>query len=69
MVGQRENYIFPKSTVDDITAGVFRRDSPPTRNWGSICSGGESYSMLASMEGNAVQAFSKGNNLLPYCVA
>jgi hypothetical protein len=25
--------------------------------------------MLASMEGNVVQAFSKGNNFLPHCVA
>jgi hypothetical protein len=49
-------------------ARVFRSDSPPTRSRRSIGSGGESSSMLTSVEGNAVQAFSKGNNFLPHCV-
>jgi hypothetical protein len=39
-------------------ARVFRRDSPPTRSRRSMGSGGESSSMLKSVEGNAVQAFS-----------
>jgi hypothetical protein len=51
------------------TPRVFRRDSPPTRSRRSIVSGGESSSMLTSIEGNAVQTFSKGNNFLPHCVA
>jgi hypothetical protein len=41
---------------EDI-AGVFRRDSPPTWSRRSAGSGGESSSMLTSVEGNAVQAF------------
>jgi hypothetical protein len=48
---------------------VFRRDSPPTRSRRSTGSGGESSSMLTSVEENAVQAFSKENNCLPHCVA
>jgi hypothetical protein len=36
-------------------ARVFRRDSPPTRSRRSEGSGGESSSMLTSVEGNAVQ--------------
>jgi hypothetical protein len=44
-------------------------DSPPTRSRGIIGSDGESSSMLTNVEGNAVQAFSKGNNFLPHCVA
>jgi hypothetical protein len=36
-------------------ARVFRRDSPPTRSRRSIGSGGESSSMLTSVEGNAVK--------------
>jgi hypothetical protein len=36
-------------------ARVFRRDSPPTRSRRSTGSGGESSSMLTSVEGNAVQ--------------
>jgi hypothetical protein len=39
-------------------ARVFRRDSPPTRSRRSTGSGGESSSMLTSVGGNAVQAFS-----------
>jgi hypothetical protein len=39
-------------------ARVFRRDSPPMRSRRSEGSGGESSSMLTSVEGNAVQAFS-----------
>jgi hypothetical protein len=39
-------------------ARVFRRDSPPTRSRRSTGSGGESSSMLTSVEGKAVQAFS-----------
>jgi hypothetical protein len=38
-------------------ARVFRRDSPPTRSRRSEGSGGESPSMLTSVEGNEVQAF------------
>jgi hypothetical protein len=45
-----------------VTTRVFRPDSPTTRSRRSNGSGGESASMLKSMEGNAVQAFSKGNN-------
>jgi hypothetical protein len=44
-------------------ARVFRGYSPPTQSR-SICSGGESSGMLTSIE-----AFSKGNNFLPHCVA
>jgi hypothetical protein len=33
---------------------VFRRDSTPTRSRRSTGSGGESFSMLTSVEGNAV---------------
>jgi hypothetical protein len=40
------------------TARVFRRDSPPTRSRRNTGSGGERSSMLTSVEGNAVQAFS-----------
>jgi hypothetical protein len=40
------------------TARVLRADSPPTRGRRSIGSGGESSSMLTSVEGNAVQASS-----------
>jgi hypothetical protein len=36
-------------------ARVFRRDSPTTRSRRSTGSGGESSSMLRSVEGNAVQ--------------
>jgi hypothetical protein len=36
-------------------ARVFRRESPPTRSRRSTGSGGESSSMLTSVEGNAVQ--------------
>jgi hypothetical protein len=36
-------------------ARVLRADSPPTRGRRSIGSGGESSSMLRSVEGNAVQ--------------
>jgi hypothetical protein len=39
-------------------ARVLRADSPPTRGRRSIGSGGASSSMLTSVEGNAVQAFS-----------
>jgi hypothetical protein len=41
-----------------VKLGVFRPDSPPTRSRRSTGSGGESSSMLTSVEGNAVQAFS-----------
>jgi hypothetical protein len=40
------------------TRAVFGRDSAPTRSRRSTGSGGESSSMLTSMEGNSVQAFS-----------
>jgi hypothetical protein len=36
-------------------ARVLRADSPPTRGRRSIGSGGESSTMLTSVEGNAVQ--------------
>jgi hypothetical protein len=51
------------------TARVLRAESPLTRGRRSIGSGGESSSMLTSVERNAVQVFSKGNNFLPHCVA
>jgi hypothetical protein len=38
-------------------ARVFRRDSPRTRSRRSTGSGGESSSMLPTVEGNAVQSF------------
>jgi hypothetical protein len=38
-----------------VIARVLRADSPPTRGRRSIGSGGESSSMLTSVEGNAVQ--------------
>jgi hypothetical protein len=38
-----------------IIAQVLRADSPPTRGRRSIGSGGESSSILTSVEGNAVQ--------------
>jgi hypothetical protein len=41
---------------------VFSLDSPATRSRGSIGSGGESSSMLTSVEGNAVQAFCTRKN-------
>jgi hypothetical protein len=41
---------------------VFSPDSPATRSRGSIGSGGESSSMLTSVEGNAVQAFCTRKN-------
>jgi hypothetical protein len=54
-----------KLVLTCITIIVFSPDSPAT--WSrSIGSGGESSSMLRSVEGNAVQAFSKGNNFLPH---
>jgi hypothetical protein len=37
------------------TARVFRSDGPPMRSRRSIGSGGESFSVLISVEGNAVQ--------------
>jgi hypothetical protein len=43
--------------TDGGKARVFRRDSPPTRSRRSTGSGGESSSMLTSVERNAVQAF------------
>jgi hypothetical protein len=38
-----------------LTAHVFRSDSPPARSRRSIGSGGESSSMLTSVEGSALQ--------------
>jgi hypothetical protein len=58
----------PRPTPQYIKDRVFRSDSPPTRSRRSIGSGGESSSMLTSVEGNAVQAVSKGNHFLPHCV-
>jgi hypothetical protein len=45
----------PNSGYTLIIARVLRADSPPTRSRRSIGSGGESSSMLTSVEGNAVQ--------------
>jgi hypothetical protein len=54
-----------ETVSSSCTARVFRRDSPPTRSRGSTGSGGESSSMLTSVEENAVQAFSlKANEWL-----
>jgi hypothetical protein len=44
-----------KETCMLRTARVLRADSPPTRGRRSIGSGGESSSMLTSVEGNEVQ--------------
>jgi hypothetical protein len=44
-----------ENTYTECIARVFRRDSPPTRSRRSEASGGESSSMLTSVEGNAVQ--------------
>jgi hypothetical protein len=41
---------------------VFSPDSPATRSRRSIVNGGESSSMLTSVEGNAVQAFCTRKN-------
>jgi hypothetical protein len=43
--------------VRSVQLIVFSPDSPATRSKRSIGSGGESSSMLTSVEGNAVQAF------------
>jgi hypothetical protein len=51
-------------TLQFTTALALRADSPPTRSRRSICSGGESSSTPTSVAGNAVHAFSKGNNFL-----
>jgi hypothetical protein len=45
----------PLPVFEPSKARVFRRDSPPTRSRRSEGSGGESFSMLTSVEGNAVQ--------------
>jgi hypothetical protein len=42
---------------------VFSPDSPATRSGRSIGSGGESSSMMTSVEGNAVQAFCTRKNV------
>jgi hypothetical protein len=47
---------------EDITIIVFSPDSPATRSMRSIGNGGESSSMLTSVEGNAVQAFCTRKN-------
>jgi hypothetical protein len=52
-VGMQHRTGSARYTVMAHTARVFRRDSPPTRS-----RSGESSSMLTSVEGNAVQAFS-----------
>jgi hypothetical protein len=44
-----------QETVCLYKARVFRRDSPPMWSRRSTGSGGESSSMLTSVEGNAVQ--------------
>jgi hypothetical protein len=65
--GRWTGYVASMGRREMRTARVFRRDSPPTRSR-SIGTGGESSSMLTSVERNAVQAFSKGNHFLPHCV-
>jgi hypothetical protein len=55
--GRNEEFVSQASPCDSI-ARVFRRDSHPARSRRSEGSGGESSSMLISVEGNAVQAFS-----------
>jgi hypothetical protein len=63
-VSERENAIsfscmsYVETVEVSCIARVLRRDSPPTRSRRSTGSGGESSSMLTSVEGNAVQAFS-----------
>jgi hypothetical protein len=49
---------FKANLLQGSKARVFGRDSPPTRSRRSAGSGGESSSMLTSVEGNTVQAFS-----------
>jgi hypothetical protein len=51
---------YPGEKLCTIT--VFSPDSPATRSRGSIGNGGESSSMLTSVEGNAVQAFCTRKN-------
>jgi hypothetical protein len=46
--------VSPRLSRRSLPSAVFRRDSPPTRSR-STGSGGESFSMLTSVEGNAVQ--------------
>jgi hypothetical protein len=50
--------IYELAYICRVKLRVFRRDSPPTRSRRSTGSGGESSSMLTSVERNAVQAFS-----------
>jgi hypothetical protein len=59
-----QRYVGEQSYASAITnldsyriARAFRRDSPPTRSRRSEGIGGESSSMLTSVEGSAVQAF------------
>jgi hypothetical protein len=49
-----EKWVLTSVDITCYKARVFRRDSPPTRSR-STGSGGESSSMLTSVEGNAVQ--------------
>jgi hypothetical protein len=45
----------PTNSMEKVKARVFRRDSPSTRSRRGTDGGGESSSMLTSVEGNAVQ--------------
>jgi hypothetical protein len=47
--------VYIKNNLNQDTAPVFRRDSPPTWSRRSTGSGGDSFSMLTTVEGNAVQ--------------
>jgi hypothetical protein len=57
-----EKLTIPIEPERRCTIIVFSPDSPSTRSRRSIGSGGESSSMLTSVEGNAVQAFCTRKN-------
>jgi hypothetical protein len=66
-IKHKDDFTLPFNlSVRDVILGctiiVFSRDSPATRRRGSIGSGGESSSILTSVEGNAVQAFCTRKN-------
>jgi hypothetical protein len=48
------------------TATVHRHESSPTRSRSGTGSGGESSSMLAAVEGDAVQALTKGKKVFRF---
>jgi hypothetical protein len=67
-ISQARNQRDRGSQQNKCIARVFRRDSPPTRSRRSAGSGGESSSMLTSVEGNVVQAFSMLSYLKLRCL-